>query len=198
MSQTAQDPAAFDRVTWPVHTARLVIRPATPDDLLRLYEIRTLPEVTRWLTGSPASLEDYVGRYGTPERLATTLVMEADGAIVGDLFLSVESPWSQAEVREQARHTLAAVGWCVDPTYSGQGFATEAAGELLRICFEEIGVRRVCAGAFADNVASVRVMDKIGMRIEGRTVRDSLHRELGWLDGVSAAVLAEEWQATRR
>jgi RimJ/RimL family protein N-acetyltransferase len=198
MSETAQDLAAFDRVSWPAHTLRLAIRPATPDDLPRLYEIRVLPEVTRWLTGSPASFEDYVERYGTPERLASTLVMQVGGVIVGDLFLTVESPWAQAEVREQARHTLAAVGWCVDPAYSGQGYATEGAGELLRICFEELGVRRVVAGAFADNVASVRVMVKIGMRVEGRGVLDSLHRELGWLDGVTAAVLAEEWQATRR
>ncbi len=50
------------------------------------------------------------------------------------------------------------------------------------------------AGAFADNAASLRVMSRIGMRIEARTVRGSLHRDLGWVDGVEAAVLAEEWR----
>jgi RimJ/RimL family protein N-acetyltransferase len=93
---------------------------------------------------------------------------------------------------------VAAIGWCLDPAYTGRGYATEAASELLRICFEDIGVRRVVAGAFADNAASVRVMERIGMRIEGRGVRESLHRDLGWLDGVTAAILVEEWRARRR
>lgn len=198
MSDTGPDLTAFERVTWPVRTERLLIRPPGAADLPRLYEIRSAPGVAQWLTGAPASLEDYVERYGTPERFATTLVVEAEGTLVGDLFCSVESPWSQAEARDAARHTLAAMGWVVDPAYAGRGYATEGAAALLRICFEDLGVRRVVAGAFADNAASVRVMEKIGMRIEGRGVRDSLHRDLGWLDGVSAAILAEEWQARQR
>jgi RimJ/RimL family protein N-acetyltransferase len=198
MSEPAQDLTAFAAVSWPVSTRRLLIRPVAPDDLPRLYEIRALQEVTKWLTGSPSSLEDYVERYGTPARLASTLVLDVEGTLVGDLFCSVESPYSQAEVRDQARHTLAAIGWCVDPAYAGQGYATEAATELLRICFEDFGVRRVVAGAFADNVASTRVMEKIGMRVESRAVRASLHRDLGWRDHIEAAVLADDWRAKAR
>jgi RimJ/RimL family protein N-acetyltransferase len=41
-------------------------------------------------------------------------------------------------------------------------------------------------------------MEKIGMRLETRTRRASLHRDLGWLDGVEAAILADEWAAKRR
>jgi RimJ/RimL family protein N-acetyltransferase len=198
MSDGGPDLTAFDRVIWPARTERLLIRPVTTADLPRLYEIRAIPEVTHWLTGRPTSYDDYVERYGTPERIASTLVTESEGRIVGDLFLSVESGWSQVEVRAEAAHTQAAIGWLVDPAYAGRGLATEAAGELLRICFEDLGLRRVVAGAFADNVASIRVMEKIGMRIETRSVRDALHREHGWVDGVSAAVLAEEWRAKPR
>ncbi|HEX4472950.1 MAG TPA: GNAT family N-acetyltransferase [Nocardioides sp.] len=195
MSETTPTLPAFERVTWPVRTARLTIRPVTLEDFARLYEIRSLPGVTHWLTGSPASLEEYVERYGTPERLTTTLVSEADDGIVGDLFLALDTPYSQAEVRAQAERAGGVVGWVVDPTYSGQGYATEGAAELLRICFESLGLHRVVAGAFAGNAASVRVMEKIGMRIESRGVRASLHRDLGWVDHVEAAILAEEWRA---
>jgi RimJ/RimL family protein N-acetyltransferase len=190
--------ALFGRVAWPTHTKRLLIRPVTPEDFPRLYEIRAIPEVTYWLTGRPTSLEEYVDRYGTPERLASTLVIDRGGTIIGDLFLGVGSPYSQVEVRDRADDSQAAIGWLLDPAYAGQGYATEAAAEVLRICFEDLGLRRVVAGAFADNAASLRVMERIGMRIEGRTVRGSLHRELGWVDGVDAAVLAEEWRAKRR
>ena len=120
-----------------------------------------------------------------------------EARVVGDLMLQVETPWSQAEANTEAENTQAALGWCLDPAYAGRGYATEAAAELLRICFEELGLRRVVAGAFADNLASIRVMEKIGMRIEGRTRRASLHRDLGWLDGVEAAILVEEWRGIR-
>ena len=190
--------APFDRLSWPVHTERLLIRPVTPDDFGRLYEIRAIPEVTQWLTGRPTSYENYVERYGTPERLASTLVVELGDTIIGDLFLGVEAPYSQVEVRDRAEGSQAAVGWLLDPAYVGHGYATEATAEVLRICFEELGLRRVVAGAFADNAASLRVMARLGMRIEGRSLRGSLHRDLGWVDGVEAAVLAEEWRSRRK
>ncbi len=49
------------------------------------------------------------------------------------------------------------------------------------------------AGCFADNVASWRVMEKVGMRREQHGVRDSWHAELGWIDGYTYGILAEEW-----
>lgn len=195
MSDAHPKQEPFERVAWPVLTPRLRLRPVTPDDFPRLYELRATPEVTRWLTGQPASLEEYVERYGTPERTGSTLVVEAGDAIVGDLFVSVETPYAQVEVRDRAEGTMAAVGWLIDPAYAGRGIATEAASALLGICFDGFGVRRVVAGAFADNAASLRVMEKLGMRIEAREVRASLHRDLGWVDKVEAALLADEWRS---
>jgi len=197
MGEEAAIATTFEQIAWPVRTARLTIRPAAPADLPRLYEIRSQPAVTHWLTGRTTSYEDYVERYGTPERMSSTLVVADEAGLVGDLMLQVESPWSQAEANAEAENTQAALGWCMDPAYAGRGYATEAAAELLRICFEELGLRRVVAGAFADNIASVRVMEKIGMRIEARTLRASLHRDLGWLDGVEAAILVDEWRGKR-
>src|SRR4051794_31348702 len=91
MSETAPSPTPFEQVVWPVRTERLSIRPVTADDFGRLYEIRAIPEVTHWLTGRPTSYDDYVDRYGTRARLDSTLVVELDGTIIGDLFLGVET-----------------------------------------------------------------------------------------------------------
>jgi RimJ/RimL family protein N-acetyltransferase len=188
----------FERITWPVHTDRLTLRPATRADLPRLYALRSRPGVSHWLTQAPSSYDDYAARNDTPARLGSTLVVERGGELVGDLYLSVESPWSQLEAKDDAAQSLGVVGWCIDPAHAGQGLATEAAMELLRLLFDDLGVRRVVAGAFADNLASVRVMQKIGMRQETRGVRDQLHRELGWLDGVGYALLADEWRARQQ
>ena len=65
----------------------------------------------------------------------------------------------------------------------------------MRICFEDLRLRRVFAISFADNVASWRLMERLGMRREEYGVRDSLHRTRGWLDSVRYALLADEWRA---
>ena len=190
-------PQDLSAVAWPVRTDRLTIRPATVDDAEATWRFRRRPEVSLWLTRTADDREEYAQTFADPERLSKTLVVERDGAVVGDLMLLVEDAWAQAEVADQAHDIQAELGWVVEPAHAGQGYATEAAGALLRICFEELGLRRVTAQCFADNVASWRLMEKLGMRRETHTVRESLHRSGTWLDGFAYAILAEEWRAQR-
>jgi hypothetical protein len=53
-------------------------------------------------------------------------------------------------------------------------------------------VKALC---YADNEPSWRLMERLGMRREEYAVQDSLHRTKGWLDGMTYAVLADEWRA---
>ena len=188
---------ALAAVDWPVRTQRLTIRPFEPDDVAALWEIRRLEPVGRWLSTAPTSREQFNEMYADPDRTAKGLVIVLDGAVVGDLMLAVGDAWSQREVAEQARGVEAELAWCVSPELQGKGIATEAAVELLRICFEDLGLRRVTAHCFADNVPSWRLMERLGMRREVHTVRESLHRSGVWLDGFGYALLAEEWHSRR-
>jgi len=185
--------SVLEGLAWPRRTARLSLRPATAADAEPTWRYRSLPEAYRWLTSGPGELAGWAERFAAPERLATTLVAERDGVVVGDLMVMVSSPWSQAEVRDRAAGTQAELGWVIDPAYAGQGLGTEAAGALLELCFGPLGLRRVTAGCFADNVASWRIMERLGMRREEHAVAASLHRDGRWLDGFSYAILAEEW-----
>jgi RimJ/RimL family protein N-acetyltransferase len=151
--------------------------------------------VALWLSGTATAYDAFAEEWAASDRFDTTLVIELGDRVVGDVFLKVTDAWSQRETRNQARGTQGDIGWLVDPAYAGQGLATEAARTVLRICFDGLGLRRVTAAAFADNAASVRVMEKLGMRVEGRGVREALHRDRGWVDGVNAALLAEEWRS---
>lgn len=190
-----KQPTVLDKVTWPVHTERLTIRRPRMDDADALFAIRRREEVSRWLTRWVTEREawdEVFADYGWHSRC---LVVEHEGRVIGDLMARMEDPYAQAEVAEQAKGTQAELGWVIDPTYAGRGLATEAVRELIRICFEEIGTRRVLAYCFADNEPSWRLMERVGMRRETHTVRDSLHRERGWLDGYGYALLAEEWRA---
>ena len=190
-------PQDLSAVAWPLRTTRLTIRPATPEDVEATWRIRRLPEVGRWITRWPTERAAYAEAFCAPERLPLTLVYERDGTVIGDLMLRVEDAWAQAEVADDARGVQAELGWTLDPALGGHGYATEAVAELVRACFEELGLRRVLANCFADNTASWRLMERLGMRRELVTVRESLHRELGWVDGLGYALLAEEWRERR-
>ena len=184
----------LDEITWPVRTARLGIRPATASDLSAIFAIRTLPEVGRWLPELPASYDEFALRFGRLEMMPKTFVIDLDGVLIGDLYLHVLDAWSQVEVADRAGRE-AEIGWCLSPAHQGHGYATEAAGELMRLAFADLGVRRVTAAAFADNLPSLRIMERLGMRQESHGIKDSLHRDLGWVDGTTYAIRVDEWEA---
>ena len=181
----------------PIRTARLLVRAGRPEDADDTFEYRSLDAVAHWLTSQPSDLEAYRATFAEPARLADTIIVERDGVIVGDLMLRVEDAWAQTEVADRARRLQAELGWALHPDHTGQGYATEALTALLPYCFRQLGLRRVTASAFADNHASRRLMERLGMRMETYTVRESLHRSGEWLDGVTYALLAEEWDDAR-
>jgi len=184
----------LEGVAWPLRTDRLSLRPATKADVEATWRFRRLESVSLWLTRAVRTLEEHRAQFEDPDWLAKTIVIERDGEVIGDLMLAVKDAWAQAEVASQAQGVHADLGWVLDPAHTGHGYATEAVQALIRICFEDLGLRRVSADCFADNEASWRLMERVGMRREVHTVRDSLHRSGAWLDGMGYALLAEEWR----
>ncbi|WP_202879320.1 GNAT family N-acetyltransferase [Nocardioides cynanchi] len=189
---------SLDRISWPLRTDRLSIRPATVEDLDALGRIQNLPEVAAWLPSSAGTQDDYLLRMGRHSLLAQTLAVELDSVIIGELYVHIRSGWAQREVADAARDCEAEIGWGFDPAHHGRGYATEATTELVRSCFEDLGLRRITAEAFADNAASLRIMDRLGMRRETLGVRTTLHRSGSWADSVVYALLADEWRAAGR
>lgn len=187
----------LDAVTWPRRTDRLLLRRATADDVDRIGEIRAIDGVSDWLTTDASDRERFDESFRRPGRLAMAIVVELDGTIIGDLMFKSEDAWAQAEVEDEAKGVHAEIGWVLDPAHAGHGYATEAVDGLLRMGFEEVGVRRIAAFCFADNEASWRLMERVGMRRETHTRSDSLHRSGRWLDGYGYAILADDWRRDR-
>ena len=183
--------------TGSLRTDRLTLRPATADDAKSTFDYRRLDEVGEWITELPSDFERYRARFLEPDRLAATVIVELEGVTIGDFMVRIQDAWAQAEVAEQARNRQAELGWVLDPAYTGHGYATEAVLELMRFCFEDVGLHRVVANCFADNTASGRLMERLGMRRETHNVRESLHRSGEWLDGYSYALLDDEWPAVK-
>ena len=194
-------PAHRPVLEYPLHTSRLTLRSARAEDADSTWRYRQLESVTEWLTGQPAGIDSHRERFTDPARLATTLVVHlgptSSSEVIGDLTLRREDAWAQLEVADEARAVQAELGWVFDPAHTRRGYATEAVRELLRHCFEDLGLRRVTAACFLDNEASWRVMERVGMRRELYAVRDALHRSGRWVDSVSYAVLVEEWDQAR-
>ena len=178
-------------------TERLWLRPATAGDADATWRYRRLDSVNEWLAGAPADIAAYRSLFTEPARLATTVIVQPRDStgqqIIGDFMLRREDAWAQTDVADQARGAQAELGWVLDPTFTGHGYATEAVRELLRYCFDDLGVHRVIANCFLDNNDSLRLMQRVGMRRETHAVRESLHRSGRWLDTVVYAVLADEW-----
>ncbi|MCA0252373.1 MAG: GNAT family N-acetyltransferase [Actinobacteria bacterium] len=178
---------------WPRRTARLELRPARAQDAPEVWRWHRLPAVTEWLSRAAGDQAAFVARFES--RLDETVVAVLDGRIVGSAKLHLEDGWAQDEVAAQAHRQQCELGWVLDPSVQGRGLGTELAAELLAIAFDGLRVRRVAAYCFADNTASWKVMQKVGMRLEGRYRAESLHRSGRWVDGMAWALLADEWRA---
>jgi RimJ/RimL family protein N-acetyltransferase len=108
-------------ITWPVRTARLTLRAATPDDVEATWRFRRRKDVNRWLTRAPATVAGYRSQFLDPASLGKAIVIELAGEVVGDLMLQVEDAWAQTKVAEQARGVQAELGWVLHPDHAGLG-----------------------------------------------------------------------------
>lgn len=105
-----------------------------------------------------------------------------DGAVVGGVNL-----------RRAPEHRLAELGYALARGVWGRGLATEAARELLRLAFDELGLHRVTARCDPRNVPSYRVMERLGMRREAHLVENELFKG-EWSDEYVYAMLDREWR----
>ena len=89
------------------------------------------------------------------------------------------------------------IGYEFDSRYWGRGYATEAARAMLTLGFGTLGLHRIWAHCIAENVASARVLEKIGMRREGR-LRENEWMKGRWWDTLVYAILDYEWERSTR
>jgi RimJ/RimL family protein N-acetyltransferase len=91
-------------------------------------------------------------------------------------------------------HRGGELGYVVSPDFGGQGYATEAAREMLRLGFEELGLHRIVARVDERNESSARLARRLGMRQEARLVQNEFFKG-EWSTELDFAMLAEEWFA---
>ncbi|MEO5981955.1 MAG: GNAT family protein [Pedococcus sp.] len=179
---------------WPMQLDGLLFREAVESDIVALQSFRNDPGVNHFMVRTHVDPDDlrreWLAVPGNPTDYSC--VVERNGEVVAMGFLDIVDGSGQPG---HPTSTDGLIGYIVDPRVAGQGIGTATARALLRAAFEGLGLRRVTAAANADNGASVRVLERAGMRRERLALKALWHRELGWLDEVEYALLGDEWAA---
>lgn len=151
-----------------IETARLRLRPFREGDVAAYAAIRAKPEVVRFLPGgaeSAARAHEIANRTvtgfaqlwrGDPGYGPWAVTERSSGRLIGHLGLR--------QLPELAGETE--VLYLLDSSAWGRGYATEGAAAARDYGFGALGLARLIALALPDNAASLRVLEKIGMRRE--------------------------------
>jgi [ribosomal protein S5]-alanine N-acetyltransferase len=172
-----------------IRTERLLLREFVEDDWRAVLAYQRDPRYLRYYEGTDRTEADaraFVQRFldyqQESPRSKIQLAITFDGHLVGNVGLRRAAP--------DAR--LADIGYEVAPEFWGRGYATEAARAMLALGFGELGLHRVTAHCLAENSASGRVLEKLGMRQEGR-LREHECINGRWWDVLLFGILAHEW-----
>jgi ribosomal-protein-alanine N-acetyltransferase len=173
-----------------LETARLKLRPYAEGDIAELLPLIGTREVaaTTLRIAHPYTEQDardFLTLAQEPGRIWLAITLRSDGRQIGGIGLRVDD-----------QHQHAELGYWLGVQYWGQGYATEAAREMLRYGFEDLGLHRIFASHFKHNAASGRILVKLGMHYEG-CQREHLRKWDEFVDSELYGLLRQEWQISR-
>ena len=176
-----------------LRTDRLQLRPFQESDLVPFAAYRSDPEVARYQSWSPpysldqamAFLEEMKhaqpGTPGTWYQLAVECQVQP--GLIGDCAFQV--------LPDDDRQ--AQIGFTFSRSFQKRGYAAEAVRRLLDFIFTEYHLHRVTATCDAENLASAKLLERIGMRREGH-YRDNIWFKGAWGSEYTYALLKREWE----
>jgi RimJ/RimL family protein N-acetyltransferase len=175
-----------------LETERLILRPFDLSDageVQRLAGDRAIADTTlliphpyedgmaeEWISGHAA-------KHDAGEAVNFAIVLREGEKLIGSIGLTLEPLHKRAEL-----------GFWVGKPYWNRGYCTEAAHQILRHGFEELELNRIFAVFFPRNPASGRVLQKLGMRLEG-CLRQHGRRWEKYEDLVVYGILRSEWSS---
>jgi RimJ/RimL family protein N-acetyltransferase len=173
-------------------TERLVLRELVPDDFDTIFAWQSDPRWLRyyeWTERKPDEgrelLERMIGFQREEPRTKFQLAVDLKGGgeLIGTCGIRMDRPSS----------TEADIGYEIAPQYWGHGYATEACRAVVEFGIAELKVHRIWSWCIADNVASSRVMEKLGMKREGR-LHDKHYFKGRWWDELIYGMRAAEYE----
>ncbi len=171
---------------------RLDIRSIESRDLDNIHELHSLPETDRFNTlGIPETvhttkviLEEWLSSKVKVPRTSYIFCIESkhDDQFIGLIALNLG----------KTNYRSGEVWYKTHPAYWGNGYTTEALIKVMEFGFNELQLHRIEAGCAVDNIASIRVLEKVGMTREGMK-RQNLPIRGEWKDNYFYAILNKEF-----
>ncbi len=164
-----------------INTDRLIIRMVRKGDAEDLFELCRRPETSQFSMWSPhesiRETKEYISFRLSQARKnqCTFFVVEqkSTGRVIGTCsYVSIDENYKVAEI-----------GYSILSDVWNNGFGTEVASALTGFAFDRIGVQRVFARVLPENIASARVLEKLGFQYEG------MHKKEFYYNGVASDVL---------
>jgi RimJ/RimL family protein N-acetyltransferase len=148
-----------------LETSRLVLRHQELDDLESLFALYNDPDVIRYIPDAPRSYDEarkelmwhMNGHPEHPELGLWATIHKETNSFIGRCGLL---PWT-IDGRKEVE-----VAYLINKAYWGQGLGTEAAQAVLNYGFKKLDLSRLICLVDRENVASIKVAEKIGMRFE--------------------------------
>ena len=174
-----------------LETDRMKLQEISWDDLDQLHKFHSIPEVDEYNTlGIPSSVDETKKIMGREieaqmnvERSSYTWKIELKE---GEHFIGLAGITLSND-----KFRLGEIYYKLDPQFWGKGYATEVAKKLISTGFEEFNLHKVEAGVAVDNVRSIKVLEKAGMKREGLR-RKILPIRGEWVDNYHYAIVEND------
>jgi ribosomal-protein-alanine N-acetyltransferase len=183
----------LDELDLVLTTGRLRLAPIQESHVDQLWPYVSDPAVPRMMSWSAHTdrhqTVEFVRHVNTALAGSTgvTWAIEHDGRAVGCIGFD--------DIRFELRAwrlVRAELGYWIAPPLWGRGLMTEAAHAVMRCGFEMIGLHKITVGCLVENVASRRVIEKLGFRSVGRH-EDDVWRDGRWWSVLRYELTASEW-----
>ena len=177
-----------------IATDRLVLREFLADDWPDVLAYQRDPRYLRfypWTDRTEAEVRDFVQMFVDQQAELPRRKFQF-AATFPDAGLVIGS----CGIRHKPENDLEAdIGFELAPEHWGRGYATEAALSIVRFGFRELGLHRISSWCIADNAASARVLERVGLRQEGR-LRENEYFKGRWWDTLLYGLLESEWRTS--
>jgi len=179
-----------------IKTDRLLLREFVEDDWRSVLPYHNNPRYLRFYPNegeNEAEARGFVQRFldqqaeQPRQKFQLAITLPENGLLIGNVGLRRRGLGGHQTGTPQGD-----IGYEVNPEYWGQDYATEAARAMLAFGFNEIELHRIWAQCNAENQVSRRVLEKLGMRLEGRLRQDDFFKGRWW-DDLIYAILENEW-----
>lgn len=179
-----------------LETERLILRDFVKGDWQAVLAYQSDPLYLRynhWTERTPETVQEFVGWFlgqqsNVPRiKYQLAIVLKSTDQLIGNCGVRMDAPNS----------VEADIGYELSPQHWNCGYATEAARTIVDFGFDHFGVHRIWADCVADNVGSAHVLEKLGMKLEGR-LRENKYFKGRWWNTLVYAILAEEWQTYKQ